>query len=192
MPAKISKRPKYADVVTRMQHKWNCCSKRNASIPQTYAPPHLWAQIHCSWLEGCWGSQVCFCPFGNKAKHSLDTSTLLGLETNDIHSPQSRPTSALTASFILETCWFKRQPPMSSLSPTWLLIRNTHSFRTGGWEGYTIVYAIPWKPESPLWQFWPTGLYFMLECSQRWGTHYLTGQPSPFLKCFLIVSSMEY
>lgn len=53
--------------------------------------------------EGCWGSQVCFCPFGNKAKHSIDTSTFLGLETNNFHSPQSRGTSALIPPFILES-----------------------------------------------------------------------------------------
>lgn len=126
------------------------------------------------------GDHKCAFVFLEIRQNSLDTSTLLGLETNDIHSPQSRPTSALTAPFIPGTRWFKRQPPMSSLSPTWLLIRNTHSFRTRGWEEYTVVYAIPWKPEPPLWQFWPAGLYLMLECSQRWGNHYLTGQHSPF------------
>ena len=178
----LRKTVKYADVVTRVYYKWNCGSKRNAGIPQTCAPPHLWAQIHCSWLGRCRGSQVCLCPFGNKTKHSLDTSTFLGLETHNIHSPQSRATSALIPPFILESLWFKQQPPMSSPSPTWLLIRNTHSFRDGGWEGYTAVHAISWKPESPLWWFWPAGLHLMLECSQRWGTHYLTGQPSPFLK----------
>lgn len=174
MPAKISKRLKYADVVTRVQHKWHCYSKRNASIPQTYAAPHLWAQIHCSRLEGCWESQVCVHPFGNKAKPSWDLR-----QTTFTHPNLGPPLPWHHLSFLKLFDLSKESSP----SPTWLLIRNTHNFRSGGWEGYTVVvHAIPWKPESPLWRFWPAGLHLMLECSQRWGIHYLTRKPSPFLK----------